>query len=341
MKKLMFAVFIVIISAMAVSASERIGSEIYFPEGEGYIVEAFIVPEGKSSLSCIKLNRMNVPGTYSVIVADSENPWFPIFMTDMDNPLWYDKGGCITIDLSQTPVSPGMKIHVFVCYSSVDDEKMPFSVPASAGGIEIGHADSFLIIANPVEEIGYTAFTLEYDQPYKNNPPMFTKGPEQVVNMDSGSHKISGWASDISAGDCETDQNAMLRFQVTTNNDALFVSERVLIDPADGSLYYNVEPGVSGTAEATAVLIDSGGTENGGSDTSASQTFSITVKIIPGDVDGENEVTLADAILALQVIAGIKPEKVCIRADVNNDEKLGPEEAVYILQKLSTLRKTP
>jgi len=47
---------------------------------------------------------------------------------------------------------------------------------------------------------------------------------------------------------------------------------------------------------------------------------------------------LADAILALQVVAGLNPADVNIGADVNNDEKIGLEEVIYILQKVAGLR---
>ncbi len=70
----------------------------------------------------------------------------------------------------------------------------------------------------------------------------------------------------------------------------------------------------------------------------------------PGNVNGSNEtddgvtlsdVTLSDAILSLQICTGTAiPEGVQIfrEAAVNGDSKIGPEEAVYILQKVANLR---
>ncbi len=57
-----------------------------------------------------------------------------------------------------------------------------------------------------------------------------------------------------------------------------------------------------------------------------------------GDVNGDGKVDLADAILALQVVAGLNPPNVFSSADVNNDNKIGLEEVVYILQKVAGLR---
>ncbi|MEZ4528913.1 MAG: carboxypeptidase-like regulatory domain-containing protein [Desulfobacterales bacterium] len=65
----------------------------------------------------------------------------------------------------------------------------------------------------------------------------------------------------------------------------------------------------------------------------------------PGNVNGSSEsgggVTLADAILSLQICAGAAvPEGMQIfrEAAVNDDLKIGTEEAVYILQKVANLR---
>ncbi len=62
-----------------------------------------------------------------------------------------------------------------------------------------------------------------------------------------------------------------------------------------------------------------------------------------GDVNGDGDVDLTDAILALQVVSGINPAGVrsdyaSSGADVNGDGKIGIEEVIYILQKLSGLR---
>lgn len=60
---------------------------------------------------------------------------------------------------------------------------------------------------------------------------------------------------------------------------------------------------------------------------------------VPGDVNGDSSVNLADAILALKVAAGMNPS-VSLSADVNSDSKIGLTEVVYILQKIAGLRPT-
>ncbi len=62
---------------------------------------------------------------------------------------------------------------------------------------------------------------------------------------------------------------------------------------------------------------------------------------VPGDVNGDRTVTLADAILALQIAAGVTPagQAVTNTADINNDGRIGMAEAIYILQKMAGLRE--
>jgi len=59
---------------------------------------------------------------------------------------------------------------------------------------------------------------------------------------------------------------------------------------------------------------------------------------IPGDLDGSGTVDLTDAIIGLKIVAGIAVSDVSSCADVNGDGKIGMEEVVYILQKVSGLR---
>ena len=59
----------------------------------------------------------------------------------------------------------------------------------------------------------------------------------------------------------------------------------------------------------------------------------------PGDLDGDEDIDLIDAILALRVLAGIEPSSIIHKgADVNGNGKLGMEETIFILQTVSGLR---
>ncbi|MCP4107396.1 MAG: hypothetical protein GY749_17935 [Desulfobacteraceae bacterium] len=64
----------------------------------------------------------------------------------------------------------------------------------------------------------------------------------------------------------------------------------------------------------------------------------ITVRI-GGDIDNNSIVDLNDALLVLKVMAGNKPENINLNADINDNEKIGLEEVVYILQKVSHIEQ--
>ena len=57
-----------------------------------------------------------------------------------------------------------------------------------------------------------------------------------------------------------------------------------------------------------------------------------------GDVNKNLRIDLADAILALQVLARLDPDGIWLRADVDGDNRIGLPEAIYILQDLGDLR---
>ncbi len=59
---------------------------------------------------------------------------------------------------------------------------------------------------------------------------------------------------------------------------------------------------------------------------------------IPGDVNGDGKIDLADAMLVLRILAGIPVQNINLNADVNGDGKIGLEELGYILQKVAGLR---
>ena len=87
----------------------------------------------------------------------------------------------------------------------------------------------------------------------------------------------------------------------------------------------------SGNLYAGGLFTTAGGT---GANNIAKWTFSD-----PGDMNGNGVIDLADAILALRVLAGIPvTDTINLNADVNSDKKIGIEEVIYILQKVSGVR---
>ena len=111
-----------------------------------------------------------------------------------------------------------------------------------------------------------------------NDAPTFTKGADQTLNEDAG-FQFMGWGTNISQGPNESDG---LSFQVTNNtNPGLFSQQpTVFVNGFDGLLTYTPAFNAFGSADITIVLKDTGGTANGGVDTSAPQTFTITVNAV-------------------------------------------------------------
>ncbi len=128
------------------------------------------------------------------------------------------------------------------------------------GGVDTSPAQTFTITVGNV-----------------NTAPSFTlvENPDQTVQEDSGAQTVAGFASNISAGPVDESGQA-LAFLVTGNTNAsLFASGPAI--SADGTLTYTPAANLSGSATITVVLMDDGGTEFGGQDTSGSRTFTITV----------------------------------------------------------------
>lgn len=89
-------------------------------------------------------------------------------------------------------------------------------------------------------------------------------------------------------------------------------------------------------AFGTADIVFRAEDESGKFDT---ETLRLTVKAVKaGDVNDNGTVALTDAILALKVLAGIPQTDVDYRADVNNDDRIGLPEVIYILQYVAELR---
>ncbi|MFO1351422.1 MAG: choice-of-anchor D domain-containing protein [Gammaproteobacteria bacterium] len=108
-----------------------------------------------------------------------------------------------------------------------------------------------------------------------NDVPSFTKGPDQTVNEDAGAQTVTNWATNMSAGPAD-EAGQTLSFQVTNNTNAALFSVAPAVSPS-GVLTYTPAADANGTATISLVINDSGGTADGGVDTSAVQTFTITV----------------------------------------------------------------
>jgi hypothetical protein len=125
------------------------------------------------------------------------------------------------------------------------------------GGLDTSAAQTFSIGTSPV-----------------NDPPSFTKGADQSTANDSGPQSFPAWAKNISAGPVDEAAQAV-NFLVEAADASLF-SAAPAITP-EGTLTFTPTPGASGSTTVTVRLHDDGGTADGGVDTSAAQTFKISI----------------------------------------------------------------
>ena len=138
-----------------------------------------------------------------------------------------------------------------------------------------------------------------------NDPPSFQLiGNPPTVNEDAGPQTIGNFAFNMSAGPSPGPGGGVappqtVTFVVTGNtNPGLFAAAPAI--SRTGTLTYSSAPNAFGTATITVVLMDNGGTANGGIDTSAPQTFAITVRPVNdppvGNPDAYSTTVLASLV---------------------------------------------
>jgi len=116
-----------------------------------------------------------------------------------------------------------------------------------------------------------------------NDPPSFTiPAVAPAVNEDAGAQTVASFATAISPGPFET---GVLTFNlgVTGTTGGLTFTAAPAINPSTGALTYTAAANANGTATVSVTLTDDGGTANGGVNTSAAQTFTITVNPVNDD----------------------------------------------------------
>ena len=148
----------------------------------------------------------------------------------------------------------------------------------------------------PAGEAGEAAVTL--DVLPVNDVPSFTKGPDVTIHID-GEHAYENWATAMSVGPAN-EAHQTFAFVVTTNHDEMFDATPVVTP--EGELKFTPMTGAQGDVTVNVFIQDSGGTPNGGVDSSAAQSFVIHLDPKPQPTD-DVAATLEDTPLIIDVLA--------------------------------------
>jgi ELWxxDGT repeat protein len=154
----------------------------------------------------------------------------------------------------------------------------PVTITVTVGDGSLSTSETFTVTVNPV-----------------NDEPSFTTLGNRSVNEDAGTQSVPGFAT-ASRGGGTDEIGQTFTYNVSNNNPNLF-SGQPAIAP-NGTLTFTPSPNASGTATVTVSVTDSGGTANGGVNTSGSQTFTIAVTPVndaPGFSAGPNVAVLEDS----------------------------------------------
>ena len=111
-----------------------------------------------------------------------------------------------------------------------------------------------------------------------NDAPTFAVQPNATAAEDGGAQTVPGFVTAISPGPANESAQTVSFVTVVTENSALF-SVQPQIAP-NGTLTFTPAPDANGTARVRVVARDSGGTDNGGANTSAPKFFNITVSAV-------------------------------------------------------------
>jgi bacillopeptidase F len=142
-----------------------------------------------------------------------------------------------------------------------------------APSANLNGADSFTFRANDGQADSNVA-TVSITVNPVNDVPSFTAGPNQTIIQGAGAQSVPGWATAISTGPAN-EAGQTVTFLVSNNNSALF-STQPAVSPT-GTLTYTPAASATGVATLTVRIRDNGGTANGGVNTSAAQTRTITI----------------------------------------------------------------
>ena len=115
-----------------------------------------------------------------------------------------------------------------------------------------------------------------------NDAPTFSSGADVTDDEDAGARTISGWATSIDEG-AANESSQTVSFAVSNDDNSLFTGGGQPDVASNGTLTYTLAANANGSTTVSVQALDDGGTANGGDDSSAIKTFTITVDEVNDD----------------------------------------------------------
>jgi VCBS repeat-containing protein len=181
-----------------------------------------------------------------------------------------------------------------------------------------------------------------------NDVPSFTGGADETVLEDSGAFSLPGWATNLSAG--PTDESAQtLSFLLDSDDNASLFSVAPAVS-STGTLTFTPGANAHGVAHVAFRIRDSGGTSNGGVNTSGTQSVTITVTSVndaPSFTAGANPTVLEDSGVFSQstwasgITPGPKESTQTVSFVVTADDNATLFSALPAVSPAGTLTFTP
>ncbi|NEO57816.1 MAG: DUF4347 domain-containing protein [Okeania sp. SIO3B5] len=159
-----------------------------------------------------------------------------------------------------------------------------------------------------------------------NDQPTFTAADPPVVNG-SSAQTINGWATFNPGPTDEASQTATYNVSNISNPSLFAVAPTI---DSSGNLTYTPAPSASGTSTFDVVVQDSGGTLDGGVDTSDSQTFSIAVNSLP-TINSNNSASIPENTTAAITVTATDSDGDPINYRISG----GEDQALFDIDSLS------
>ena len=211
---------------------------------------------------------------FAITVTDVDDP--PVAVNDVATLLEDAGASAINVLSNDTDTDGGPKTVNLVTQGSSG------TVAITGGGSGVTYtpsanycgSDSFTYTLN-----GGSIGTVNITVTCVNDVPSFTKGSDELllVNQSGGlaaTYSFPGWATSLSAGPANESSQPLSFNIVSDSNPGIFSIAPTV--SSTGTLTFTTNSLASGSSTITITLQDSGGTANGGVDTSASQSFVIS-----------------------------------------------------------------